>query len=299
MLLPRAARLTVARVGADDRAALVTRGCTVTYLDRFRMDGKVVVVTGSGRGLGQQMALTLAKAGADIVCAARTAEQIEETARQIQDLGRRAITVPTDVRSSEQCDRLIERTLEEFGRIDVMLSNAGGGGAARGKELFDVSDAEWHDTVDTNLSSIFYCARAAIKPMIDQGGGVVINVASGSGLRGHPEAFAYGAVKAGVVAITKSLAVMFARQNVRVNCIIPGFVSQRPPQDEQEADIRRARGRYVPVRRLGEAWELGPLALYLASDASSYVTGEGFIIDGGGLAGGLAPVGYAPAVGGV
>lgn len=270
----------------------------MTYLERFRLDGKVVVVTGAGRGLGQQMALTLARAGADLVCAARTADQIEATARAVREMGRRALSVPTDVRSSEQCDRLVQRTLEEFGRIDVMVSNAGGGGATSGKGLFEVSDADWHDTLETNLSSVFYCARAAIKPMIEQGGGVVITVASGTALRGYPMNFPYGAAKAGVIALTKSLAVMFARHHVRVNCIIPGFVSSRPPRDDEEAALQQARGRYIPVQRLGEAWELGPLALFLASDASSYITGEGFIIDGGGLAGGYAPVGFVPQVGG-
>jgi NAD(P)-dependent dehydrogenase (short-subunit alcohol dehydrogenase family) len=268
----------------------------VTYLERFHMDGKVVVITGAGRGLGQQMAYTLAGAGADLVCAARSEDQIAETAARVRNLGRRAITVVTDVRSSSDCDRLIERTLAEYGRIDVMISNAGGGGVTRDKGLFEVDDAAWHDALETNLSSAFYCARAAIKPMIEQGGGVVINVASGTALRGYASNFAYGAAKAGVIALTKSLAVMYARRNVRVNCIIPGFVTQRPAQDAAEEEVRRQRGKYIPVQRLGEAPELGPLALYLASDASSYVTGEGFVIDGGGLAGGYAPIGFVPRV---
>jgi NAD(P)-dependent dehydrogenase (short-subunit alcohol dehydrogenase family) len=148
-----------------------------------------------------------------------------------------------------------------------------------------------------NLSSAFYCARAASKAMIDQGrGGVIINVASGEALRGNPTRFAYGAAKAGVIAFTKSLAVMLQRHAIRVNCIIPGFVVQQPVQDEQFAAFMGTRARYFPVQRFGEAWELGPVAVYLASDASSYVTGQGFIIDGGGLAGGVAPVGFAPEV---
>jgi NAD(P)-dependent dehydrogenase (short-subunit alcohol dehydrogenase family) len=256
-------------------------------------------VTGAGRGLGQQMALALARAGAHVVAAARTQAQIEETARAIRGLrkGRRAVAVPTDVRDPRQVDALIERCLSEFGRLDIMLSNAGIGDApARDKELWDVSDDEWRDALDANLSSAFYCARAAARPMVEQGGGVVINVGSGTALRGYPQDFAYAAAKAGVIAITRSLALMLAPHDIRVNCIIPGWVAQAPPASEEEAETRRASGRRVPVRRLGEAWELGPLAVFLASDASSYMTGQGFVIDGGGLAGGYAPTGFAPEV---
>lgn len=269
----------------------------MTYLERFRIDDKSVVVTGAGRGLGKQIALILAKGGAHVVCAARTEEQIEETAREIQALGRRAVTVPTDVRSSEQCDRLIQRTLAAFGRVDVLVNNAGGGGAAAGKALSQITDADWQDTLDLNLSSVLYCTRAAIRPMLEQGGGIIINVASGAALRGYRAGLAYSAAKAGVIALTKSLAVTFAPQNIRVNCIIPGYIKQGPPRDEQEAQLQQTRARYVPIQRLGEAWELGPLALFLASEASSYITGEGFVIDGGGLAGGYAPVGFVPQTG--
>ncbi len=267
-------------------------------LERFRLDGKVAVVTGAGRGLGQQMALALAEAGADVVCAARTPEQIEATAEAIRALGRRATAVPTDVRHAGKCNALIEACVDEFGRIDVMLSNAGVGDArGHGRELWEVDDEDWHDTLDVNLSSAFYCARAASKAMVEQpGAGVIINVASGTALRGYTANFAYGAAKAGVIALTKSLAVMLQPHGIRVNCIIPGFVAQRPPQTEQIEAVMTSRARYFPVQRLGEAWELGPLAVYLASDASSYVTGQGFIIDGGGLAGGVAPVGFAPEV---
>jgi len=267
-------------------------------LERLRLDGKTAVVTGAGRGLGQQMAMALAEAGVDVVCAARTKEQIEVTAEAIRGMGRRAIAVPTDVRDSSKCDSLVKACVEEFGGIDIMLSNAGIGDA-RGQtsELWDVTDDDWHDTIDVNLSSAFYCARAASKAMIERGkGGVIISVASGTGLRGNPRGFAYGTAKAAVIALTKSLAVMLQRHDIRANCIIPGFVAQAPADNEQVAAFMGARARYFPVQRIGEAWELGPLAVYLASDASSYVTGQGFIIDGGGLAGGVAPIGFAPEV---
>ena len=267
-------------------------------LERLKLDGKVAIVTGAGRGLGRQMALALADAGADVVCAARTADQIDRTSADIRALGRRAVSQPTDVRDSRQCDALIQRAVDEFGKLDVMLSNAGiGDMRGANAELWDVGDADWHDTLDVNLSSAFYCARAASKQMVAQGhGGVIINVASGTAMRAYPMSFGYGAAKAGVIALTKSLSAMLVKHDIRVNCIIPGFVRQGPARNEQEQVFAQTRGRYLPAQRLGEAWELGPLAIFLASDASSYVTGQGFVIDGGGLAGGLAPVGFAPEV---
>lgn len=267
-------------------------------LERLKLDGRVAIVTGAGRGLGRQMALALADAGADVVCAARTAEQIDRTAADIRALGRRAVSQPTDVRDSTQCDALVRRAVDEFGKLDVMLSNAGiGDMRGANAELWDVNDADWHDTLDVNLSSAFYCARAASKQMVAQGhGGVIINVASGTAMRAYPMSFGYGAAKAGVIALTKSLSAMLVKHDIRVNCIIPGFVRQGPARNEQEQVFAQTRGRYIPAQRLGEAWELGPLAIFLASDASSYVTGQGFVIDGAGLAGGLAPMGFAPEV---
>ena len=240
-------------------------------LERLQLTGKVALVTGAGRGLGRQMALALAEAGADVVCAARTAEQIERTAADIVALGRRAVAQPTDVRDSTQCDALISRAAQEFGRIDIMLSNAGiGDMRGANAELWDVDDADWHDTLDVNLSSAFYCARAASKQMVAEGhGGTIINLASGTAMRAYPMSFGYGAAKAGVIALTKSLSTMLAKHEIRVNCIIPGFVSQSPARNEQEQIFAKTRGRYLPAQRLGEAWELGPLAVFLASDASA------------------------------
>jgi len=268
-------------------------------LEKLRLDGpprKVVVVTGGSRGLGKAMAISLAEAGADICIASRTLSQLESAAAEITAAGgSEPLIVPTNVQSAAECNALIESTVERFGRLDVMLNNAGiGDRRGAGNRIQDLDDADWLDTIEVNLHSTFYCSRAAVRQFMKQGpGGVIVNVASGTALRSFPQSMGYAAAKAGVISLTKSLAAQLVGEDIRVNCIIPGFVAQAPAADDDEAAMRKQRGRFITARRLGEAWELGPLAVFLCSDASSYITGESFSIDGGGLAGGIAPTGYA------
>ena len=176
-----------------------------------------------------------------------------------------------------------------------MVANAGGGGQSRGNwEFWEYPDVAFESVPATNLKSNFYCNRAAARSMVERGeGGVIVNVASGTALRGNRH-FAYPTAKGGTIALTKSVATMLGPHNIRANVILPGTVQKGPPADAQEAEIAARRGQMVPVRRLGEWWELGPLCVFLASDASRYITGQSFIIDGGGLAGGLGPTGFVP-----
>ncbi len=263
-------------------------------LESLQMDGKRVIVTGAGRGLGRQMALHLADAGADIVCAARTHSQIAAVAAEIEARGRRALVIPTDVSDSSQVDAMVQRTIDEWGGFEVMLANAGASGPASMKHVTEITDEDWRETVDINLSSVFYSARAAVRHFLaEHKPGNIITVSSGTSLRGSgPLYFVDGAAKAGVINMTQSLAIQLARDRIRANCIVPGFIAQKTLEEADEIEVARNRGSRIPVGRVGEAWELGPLAVYLASDASAYMTGEAFIIDGGGLAGGLAPTGW-------
>jgi NAD(P)-dependent dehydrogenase (short-subunit alcohol dehydrogenase family) len=264
-------------------------------LETLRLDGKTAVVTGAGRGLGKAMSKALAQAGAEVVCAARTLAQIAQTVQEIHDAGGRAMAVPTDVTDSAQVNRLVDRCIAECGKIDIMVANAGGGGLSRGDWAFwEYPDEAFESVLAVNLKSNFYCDRAAAGYMVQRGaGGAIINVSSGTALRGNRH-FAYPTAKGGTISLTKSAATILGPYGIRVNVIIPGTIQKGPPTDVQEAKDRQRRGQMVPVRRLGEWWEAGPLCVFLASDASRYITGQGFIIDGGGLAGGLGPTGFVP-----
>ena len=242
------------------------------------------------------MARSLMLAGAEVCIASRTPAQLEATAAFLaEQSGREPLTVATDITSSAECDRLIEATVERFGRLDIMVNNAGiGDSPGRGKAVWEIEDEDWLGGIAVNLNGTFYCTRAALRHMRPQGSGAILNIASGMGMRATPQSPTYAAAKAGVINFTQTVASAVARDGIRVNCITPGLVEQRPTETEEEAEAIRKRGSYITARRLGQAWELGPLALFLCSDASSYVTGANYPIDGGGLAGGIAPTGHAP-----
>ncbi len=258
---------------------------------------KVAIVTGGSRGLGKEMTRSLALAGADVCIASRTESELQATAKWLEDqTGRKPLAIPTNVQDRAQCDALIEQTVAHFGRLDIMMNNAGiGDRRGAGSRIWDLEDADWHDTLEVNLHSTFYCTRAASRVFREQGeGGAIVNVASGTALRMSPQSIGYAAAKAGVISLTKSTAAMLIGEDIRVNCIIPGYVVQAAPDTQEQKDTIASRGRFNTIGRLGEAWELGPLAVFLCSDASRYITAECFVIDGGGIAGGIAPTGWAP-----
>lgn len=258
-------------------------------LDSFKLDGKVALITGAGRGLGRAMAVRFANCGADIVAAARTVAQLEETAEMVRQIGRKCVIVPTDVGDSAQCTAMVAETIKEFGRVDVLINNAGIGEDSFGKPIEKITDEEWRRGIDVNLSSQFYCARAAIPHMVATKRGKIINVASGYGLRGGKHNYMYACSKGAVLQLTRSLALTYADNNIQTNCIVPGIF----PHNEAMMKFFKG-GKFIPIGRPGQDEDVGPLAVFLASEASNHVNGELIIIDGGGLAGGVTPTGVAP-----
>ena len=248
-------------------------------LEALRLDGRVAVVTGASRGLGRAMALALAEAGADVAVAARSKPDLEETAHQVERLGRRALAIPTDVRLLAEVETLVAQTRELLGRLDVLVNNSG---VAQVTPLAEMIPADWERILDTNLTGVFNGCRAVASHFLAARSGKVINIASVLGAVGLPGYTAYAASKGGVIAFTRALAVEWARHNVQVNAVAPGwFVTDMNAEAFANEKIRERLLRDVPMRRTGRVEEIGPLVVYLASPASDYMTGQTIFLDGG------------------
>jgi NAD(P)-dependent dehydrogenase (short-subunit alcohol dehydrogenase family) len=250
-------------------------------LDRFRLDGKVAIVTGASSGLGIAFACALAEAGADVALAARRVERLEQTRRLVEQRGRRALVVKADVRDPQACAATVQATVAEFAHLDILVNNAGVGKIT---PFLHESHAEFRDTIDVDLGGCAWMARAAAEVM--EPGSSIINVASviGVGAGGSAPRASYVAAKAGVIGLTRDLAHQWTgRRGIRVNALSPGFF-----ETEMTGDYEDGFGALLPriaARRLGEPEELAAAVVFLASDASSYVTAENLIVDGGFVAG--------------
>jgi len=241
--------------------------------------GRAALVTGGGQGLGRGLAIGLAQAGADVAVAGRTADRLEATAAEIKALGRRAVVVTADVTRRGDPDRIVEEALVGLGRIDALVNNSG---VMHIGPALEMSDDDWDRVIATNLTGAFTVTRAAGRQFVAQGSGKVINIASNLGLRGGSNFAAYCASKAGLINLTRALALEWAPHGVQVNAIAPGYV-----ETDMNADLRGDPERLavmlkrVPARRMARVEEVSPLAVYLASSLSDYVTGETLVIDGG------------------
>jgi NAD(P)-dependent dehydrogenase (short-subunit alcohol dehydrogenase family) len=246
-------------------------------LEELRLDGKVAIVTGGGKGLGKTMALALAEAGVEVVVAARTVTQIEETAKEIKNLGRKALAIPTDIRIARDVKQMAAQTIAEFNKIDVLVNNAGLG---LEKPFQEISEEEWSDILNTNLTGVFLCCKIVGNHMLERRKGKIINIASGLGVRGVEKGAAYCASKAGVIMLTKALALEWAPHNIHVNAIGPGWF---PPSagGQDYKDPGALLERFIPMKRRGKPEELAGAVIYLASDAASFITGETIWVDGG------------------
>ncbi|MGD0854558.1 MAG: glucose 1-dehydrogenase [Dehalococcoidia bacterium] len=245
-------------------------------LDVFSLKSRVAIVTGAGRGIGKAIAMGMAEAGATVVVAARTREQVEATAAAINESGGKSLAITADVRNKEKVDYLINETLGKYGRIDILVNNAGGMFAVQTMEM---SEKQWDVIISENLKSVFLCSQAAGKIMISQRSGSIVNIASIVGIVAQPLNAAYAAAKAGVINLTKTMATDLAPYGIRVNGIAPGLIIT--PGTEWLYDKPGSVVDQIPLARGGRPEDIIGGVIYLASDASLYVTGETLVIDGG------------------
>jgi 3-oxoacyl-[acyl-carrier protein] reductase len=266
------------------------------YLNQFRLDGKVALITGASKGIGKSIAKVYAEAGADVVIADRDRNAGEAVADEVRAAGRKALYLQIDVTIREQITKMVEDTLKTFGRIDILVNNAGGPKFGptdpqkttylnENTQIISMTDEFWDWHIKFNLTSLFWCCREVGRIMVAQNSGNIVNISSVAGTRAVPGMAAYGTPKAAVNHFTQILALELARNNIRVNAITPMLILHSDQDwgglssDINEQKIR-ARKAGVVVGRIGRVEDISLLALYLASEASSYVTGE--IIDAAG-----------------
>ena len=250
------------------------------------LEGKIVIVTGARRGMGKSHALALAKAGAKVAVADISLEECQKVVDEIRKEKGEALAVKCDVTKKGEIDDMIKTVVDKWGRIDILVNNAG---ICQFKPFLDLTEEEWDRTLDINLKGYFLCAQAAAKEMAKQKSGTIVNIASvamGQQGVGISNIVHYCASKGGIVGMTEALAVELASYNIRVNAISPGII-ETPMIDQVKSDpkIMEAMLAKVPLRRAGKSEEVSNLVLFLASDASSYMTGSTVVIDGGWLAG--------------
>jgi 7-alpha-hydroxysteroid dehydrogenase len=249
----------------------------MALLDRFRMTDQVAVVTGGGRGIGRAIALAFAEMGADVVCAARTELEIESTAEAVRAFGRRALPVRCDVTDAAQLEALAARAKEEFGRIDLLVNNAGG---YPPMAFLDTDVPSWEWCVRFNLTSAFALTRACLPHMLEGNGGVVLNISSAAGRIVRKGFVAYGTVKAALSFMTRQLAAEFAPR-VRVNALAVGAVETSALRPFLTDELRAQMEAMTPMRRIGTVEDIALAALWLCSPAGGWVTGKVVEVDGG------------------
>jgi NAD(P)-dependent dehydrogenase (short-subunit alcohol dehydrogenase family) len=255
----------------------------------MELQGKVAIVTGGGYGIGREIALAYARAGASILIAARTLKPLEETRAEIEKASGRCITMQADVSKESDCTKIVERTLAGFGRVDVMVNNAGIAGPT--KRITEMALAEWQEVLDINITGAWLASRAAISAMLKQGSGNILMISSGAGRRGYPLRAPYAASKWAMIGLTQTLAGELGTSGIRVNCICPGAIAGdrierviRARADAMGAPYEQVKANFTSMaamNRMATEQEVAKVAVFLASEAASAVTGQTINVDAG------------------
>lgn len=251
-------------------------------IPHFSLEGKVAIVTGGSRGIGRSIALGFAEAGADVVVASRTVDELEKVAQEIEALGRRALAIPTNIGVKAEVDNMVAKTLERFDTVDILVNNAA---MNIMRPLIELREDGWDKVMNVCLKGYFLCSQAVANVMMEKQSGNIINIASTGATKAAVGLGAYGIAKAGVVMLTQLLAVELARYKIRVNAIGPSLVRTKFSEPMwSNPDILKALEATIPLGRIAEPEDIMSVALFLASDASDYVTGQTLYVDGGTLA---------------
>jgi NAD(P)-dependent dehydrogenase (short-subunit alcohol dehydrogenase family) len=249
-------------------------------LEKFSLEGKVALVTGASRGIGRAIAIGFAEAGADVAVAARSLDDLETLAKEIDAAGRKALVVPTDVTDRESIQAAVDKTVAELGGLDILVNNAGGSNFM--SPIVSMRPAGWDKIRTLNLDSVFHATQIGAQAMVASGGGSIIQIASVAGIEGAQGLSMYSAAKGGVRLFSQAVAKELAGSNIRVNSIAPGWIDT--PLNEwmtsDEGTLKEAE-KMIPMGRIGRADEVVGAAIFLASDASSFVTGATLVVDGG------------------
>ncbi len=245
----------------------------------MKLKGKTAVVTGSGRGIGREVALSLAREGANVVVVSRNQKEIESVAKEIKALKVKALCVKTDVSSFKDVNLLVEKTMKEFGRIDILVNNAG---IFESSLLSQMTEEQWDRMISVDLKGVFNCTRAVINHMIKQKYGKIVNISSIAGTAlGFPGSTHYSSSKAGIIGFTQSLAMEVAQHGINVNSIAPGVIKTSMVMNALSEKELEVFSKHIPVGRIGKPEDIANTALFLASDDSAYITGQTITVDGG------------------